>query len=503
MIAPPVWIANSPPMSADQAFRPTRRPEVTVFFRNLRALVTLLLLTALLLGCDRSQTPSALEQVKQRGELIVATRNSPTTYYEGPEGPTGFEYELVSRFAEHLGVELSLITPDQFSDVLNGVENREVDLAAAGLSVTKRRERRFVFGPVYQKITPQVIYHQSQKKPRKLADLVGGDIDVVAGSSHADKLLTLRHAGHPLLAWNETADMESEELLRLVNDGFTEYTVADSNEVAMARRFYTNLRVAFDLSKPESLAWAFPKSRDRSLVKEAEKFFKALKASGDLAQLHERFYGHVKNMSPITTRSFVRHANERLPALRPYFEAAAKESGFDWRLLAAIAYQESQWDPKAVSPTGVRGIMMLTLNTAKQVGIKDRRDPEQSIIGGARYFKFAVERIPERIAMPDRLWFAMAAYNVGYGHLEDARILAQKAGGDPDRWHIVEKYLPLLSKKKWYSKTRYGYARGGEPVVYVRRIRRYYDLMIWYLHEREFVEPKPQPVIPEVNLPGL
>ena len=168
----------------------------------------------------------------------------------------------------------------------------------------------------------------------------------------------------------------------------------------------------------------------------------------------------------------------RLPLFQQFFEDAGKKQGLDWRLLAAIGYQESFWDPKARSPTGVRGIMMLTEETAKQMDIADLLDPQQSIDGGARYLRHLIDRLPERIIGTDRLWLALAAYNIGLYHLEDARVLTQKQGGDPDRWNDVKQRLPLLADPTWAAKVKYGAARGMEPVVFVNHVRTYYDVLV-------------------------
>ncbi|HET9679599.1 MAG TPA: transglycosylase SLT domain-containing protein, partial [Gammaproteobacteria bacterium] len=173
------------------------------------------------------------------------------------------------------------------------------------------------------------------------------------------------------------------------------------------------------------------------------------------------------------------------------FKKAAKQFNVDWRLLAAIGYQESHWDPTAVSPTGVRGLMMLTKVTAHSLGIYNRTDPKKSIFGGAEYIAYMHSRIPEDIPEPDRTWMALAAYNVGISHLEDARVITEIRGGDPDRWVDVRENLPLLSQKKWYSRTSHGYARGMEPVIYVENIRSYYDILVWTTSQSE-----PEPATP-------
>jgi membrane-bound lytic murein transglycosylase F len=169
----------------------------------------------------------------------------------------------------------------------------------------------------------------------------------------------------------------------------------------------------------------------------------------------------------------------RLPLYKQWFVEAAEQSSQDWRLLAAIGYQESKWNPRATSPSGARGLMQLMGETASAAKVTDLSDARQSIFGGARYFRQVYEKIPSHVPEPDRTWFALAAYNIGYGHVEDARVLAQKAGHDPDSWQDVRKYLPLLEQERWYTQTENGYARGREPVHYVDNVRGYRDLLEW------------------------
>ena len=445
-----------------------------------------------LAACGRP--PTELEQVKAHNELIVITRNSPTTYFEGPDGPTGLEYDLAKRFAEYLGVELRMVVPANFSDILPLTALGNANLAAAGLTITDKRKEKVRFGPVYQEITPQLVYRSGSTRPKTLADL-DGILEVVAGSSHEEQLEKLQE-DYPALAWQTNAELESDELLALVWQQLIEYTIADSNEVAVNRRFYPELKPAFDISPPKPLAWAFPRSKDDSLFNAAKAFFKTIRKDGRLERLIDRYYGHIGEFDYVGTRRYQAHIEQRLPQYRDLFIKAASEVGMDWRLLAAIGYQESHWNSNAVSPTGVRGIMMLTKAAAKDLGIKDRNDPAQSIRGGARYFANMLQRMPERIPEPDRTWLALAAYNVGLGHLEDARILTQKNEGNFDRWVDVKENLPLLSKKKWFQQTRHGYARGQEPVRYVDNIRTYYDILVWLTgkdsEDKQVVQEPPQ-----------
>ena len=453
-------------------------------------ILTLILISAtalLLAGCERPK--SHLGRIKDRGELVVATRYGPTTYYEGPRGPVGLEHDLVELFARDLGVSVHYIVPENFHSIIPLVVRGEVDLAAAGLTITEKRKELVRFGPSYQEITPQLVYRRGTKRPKSLDDL-DGILEVVQDSSHEEHLRRLRKQ-HPNLVWSSNPDADDEELLYLVWEKLIDYTIADSNVLAVNQRFYPELLAAFAISDPEPLAWAFRHGEDDSLFSAAKAFFYRIRKDGTLEQLLERYYGHVQKFDYVGTRRYLRHIQTRLPRYIDYFKEAADIEGLDWRLLAAVGYQESHWNPKARSPTGVRGIMMLTLDTMRHLGLSNRLDPRESILGGARYLAMMKRKIPERIPEPDRTWLALAAYNIGFGHLEDARRLTQMLGGNPDRWADVKKYLPLLSQKKWYRKLKHGYARGREPVRYVENIRSYYDILVWQT-ERAF-RPLPEP----------
>jgi len=440
-------------------------------------LILLFVLTGLVASCT-PPTP-LLERIREAGELVVVTRNSPTTYYEGPEEIKGLEYDLVQLFAQELRVNVRFVLADSLTDIFRMINDGSAHIAAAGLTVLPSRNTRVRFGPSYQQITPQVVYRAGNRRPKAVADLVDAQLEVMAGSSHEVELRRLQRT-YPQLRWQAHLDMESEQLLYLVREEVIDYTIADSNEVALNRRYYPELKVAFDLTEePQQLAWALAHSSDSSLYQEVTRFFGKIERDGTLQQLIERYYGYVESLNFVDNRTFRRHVAQRLPGLLPWFHEAAEMTGLDWRLLAAIGYQESHWNPEAVSPTGVRGIMMLTQATAKRVEVLDRMDPRQSILGGARYLRIVEKKIPERISEPDRLWFTLAGYNVGFGHLEDARILTQRQGADPDKWADVKQRLPLLSQKKWYETARHGYARGREPVTYVDNVRSYYDLMTW------------------------
>jgi membrane-bound lytic murein transglycosylase F len=443
------------------------------------------------------QPPSLLDEVLALGELRAITRNSPTTYYTGANGPEGPEYDLIKGFATFLGVDLKLQTADRFADLIPSVESGRAHVAAAGLTITPERQKKVNFGPSYGDVKQYVIYKLGSGRPRKIDDLYGKKLEVVAGSSALETLKFVQ-ANRPKLIWTEDPNTDPAELLLEVANENIDYTVADSNLFQVYRNYLPEIRVGFELDIRDALAWAFPKRHDDTLIERAQQYFKFIEENGDLERITDRYYQQVQRFDYVGTRRFILDKATKLPEFRALFETTAERREMDWRLLAAIGYQESHWDPAAVSPTGVRGIMMLTRNTASVLGVDDRIDPEQSIAGGAQYFIRIKNRFPDSIRDPDRTWFALAAYNVGYGHVQDARILTKQEGKDPDLWVHVKKNLPRLTQHQWHSKTTHGYARGWEPVMYVENIRNYYDILIWMTKSgAEDVEPdevRPTPV---------
>ncbi|HHS83447.1 MAG TPA: membrane-bound lytic murein transglycosylase MltF [Gammaproteobacteria bacterium] len=418
-----------------------------------------------------------LENVLQNNQLVVVTRNAASTYYEDVSGPAGPEFDLVKMFAERLNVELKFVIASDLEQMFTTLAQGKAHFAAAGLTQTQDRQKLLRFTPPYQHIAQQLIYRQGSPRPKSITDLKDGKLVVVAGSSHVEQLRELR-GKYPDLTWEESLKFSNDELLQKVESGQIDYTVIDSNELELSRGFYPHVRVAFELSQEQPVGWAFSVKTDDTLYRQAVNFFVDIYNNGILEQILERYYGHISEFDYVATTTFMRHIQKRLPNYRKLFEQAAETHNFDWRLLAAMAYQESHWNPRAISPTGVRGIMMLTRITAKQMGVKKRTDPVQSIRGGSRYLRLLKDRLPPEIGEPDRNWLALAAYNIGYGHLMDARNITQQTGGNPDLWMDVKRKLPLLRDKNWYKNTVYGFARGDEAVQYVENIRSYYQILL-------------------------
>jgi membrane-bound lytic murein transglycosylase F len=437
------------------------------------------LLAALLASCSLLET--RLEQVRSAGEVVVIMPAGPTTYYVTPEGPAGFEYDLAKAFAEHLGVQLRVVALERHADVVPTLLKGGGDLVA-GLTLNDAPEAALRFTAPYQTIRQQVVYRLGSVWPQSVEQLPGRELEVRADSRHSRRLTELRRE-HPALRWLETTEKGSEELLQLVWEGLLDLTVADSHVIALNRQFFPELQLAFNIQEPEGLAWAFRADEDDTLYRAAAQFLVGQQKSGELAQLVDRYYGPASHANFINLTVYNLRIQNRLPYFQLMFEKVGKRHNLDWRLLAAIGYQESYWDPKAVSPTGVRGLMMLTAETAQRLGVKDRLDPLQSIEGGTRYLREMFERLPDTVTGQDRLWMAIAAYNVGLYHLEDARVITQAQGGDPNRWNDVKERLPLLESRKWAERAKYGFARGREPVLFVNRVRTYHDVLAKYDEE--------------------
>jgi len=434
-----------------------------------------LLLTVLLAGCTGGD---ALERIETRGELRVVTRNSPATYYSDRDGAAGLEYALAGKLAEELGVTLRMQPAFSLADIFEALRRDDADIAAAGLTLTGKRAAEFQHSIPYHLLQPQVVYRTGNPRPKGPEDLLSRRVAVLAGSSHAELLATLQQESLPTLKWEEFPGADTMALLEAVDAGRFDVAVIDSHEFAVLRNLVPRLKPAFKLETEEALVWYLPPGeRGARLRAYVDDFLQRQAMNGSLEALVQQHLSRHVAVSPITSHTFNLNVQEILPEYRGLMQQVAAEYNLDWRLLAAIAYQESHWNPLATSPTGVRGMMMLTVPTARELGVDNRLDPAQSLRGGARYLKDIRRRLPRRIGEPDRTWLALAAYNVGLGHLEDARVITQRNGGDPDQWVDVQQHLPLLQQSRHYQSTRHGYARGEEAAGFVENIRRYYNLL--------------------------
>lgn len=442
-----------------------------------------LLLSGLLLSCDSAEKTGRLDKVLQKKSLIVVTRNAPTTWYQGRDGDAGFEYELAKNFAAYLDVELKLVAKDSVSTILEMIQQGKADIAAAGLTRTAAREADFLFGDAYQEVSQQVVCRRGGARPKTVEELADVELMIPANSSYVERLQSIKLT-YPDLQWREDATLNSEIMLEKVWKKELECTIADSNIVAINRRYFPELSVRFSLGEPQSLAWALPLDAPK-LREKVKDWHKEINSNGVLDELKEKYYGYIEVFDFVDTRTLTRRIKRVLPKYQSMFKQAEKKYEIDWTLLAAQSYQESHWNPRAKSPTGVRGIMMLTQPTAKEMGVKSRLNAKENIMGGAKYLSRMQKRLPKTITDHDREWMALAAYNVGYGHLRDAFVLAKRLDKNPNLWSDLSTVLPLLGQKKYYKNLKYGYARGWEPVRYVKRIRDYQDIIVQQLQRQQ------------------
>jgi len=404
--------------------------------------------------------------------------NAGTLVFIVPETTKGakaeFDRELAQLFAERLNATLETVALPQ-DQIFTALHKHKAHLAAVSLR-SENSSTPLKFSASYQDIRELVVCNRDSTAPKRLAELIERKLEVVAGSPQEEALREARSI-LPSLQWQTRKYFSTEQLLAEVAEGTLDCTIANELQLADARNYHPNLIATIDIALPSKLAWGFPENADPELLNQAQMFFSDIRQDGTLLRLMERYYGHSNRLARMDAAAFVNEIKTTLPHYRRMFEEAASSTGLDWRLLAALAYQESQWDPLATSHTNVRGMMMLTEDTADQMNVDNRLDARESIIAGAKYLLMLKEKMPARIPEPDRTWLALAAYNQGYGHLEDARILAHRAGMNPDSWSDVKKWMPMLNQPNYYNTLIHGYARGGEAVILVENIRNYYDIL--------------------------
>ena len=419
----------------------------------------------------------ALARVRASGKLRAVSRVNPATFVVDRYGPAGIEYELARDFAASLGVELEMIPAATIGEAYAALDAGRADIAASGLTERRLAERPYLYSPSYLGVSQQVIYRAGSHKPSSIANLVGTRVMVLAQSSSADALRRAQ-AALPGLGWMESTQTDTADLLRRLTAGEIDYAVVKSHEFYMHAGLFPALDVAFDLPEPEQLAWAVSDDpANHQLFGAMEDFLARSEQDGELDLLRERFFGYLPEINRRALNAFAARAAKQLPKLEPLMRRVAAEENIDWHLLAAMSYQESHWNPRAVSRKGAAGMMMLTPRAASEVGVRDRQNMEQNLRGGARYFRKLMDELEGNISPADRELFALAAYNMGPAHLADARKLASMRGANPDLWSDVEDQLPLLAKREWREHMDYGYARGLETASFVNGVRQYHRFL--------------------------
>ncbi len=422
---------------------------------------------------------SSLQKIKRKKVLNVVLLNASSSYYLGANAPQGFEYDLLSAYAKHLGVKLHITTAHTQKEALELGKNEDIDIVSASLVKTKLREKELHFGPSYFEIQEQVVCNRTMLKtasfPRDVEELSGLKITVGEDTSYSETIRALQNDGYDVNV-SFTSTLSTEELLNAVSKHKIDCTIAASNVYALNIRYFPEISMAFSISGREQLAWVLQKGSNE-LEADMYAWLNNFNQSGKMAELKDHYYSYVLFFDYYSTKMFYKRVKTRLPKYKKLFQEAATRFGIPWTLLASISYQESHWNPKAKSFTGVRGLMMLTRHTAKLLHVKNRLDPKQSIVGGTRHLKQMLKFVPKEVEGENRLKFALAAYNIGLGHIRDAQSLAQEIGLNQNIWSDLKIVLPLLSEKKYYRNLQYGYARGEEPVKYVESIYNYRNIL--------------------------
>ncbi len=426
-------------------------------------------------------TTTTLQKIKNKKQLDIVILNSPTVYYIGAEKKLGFEYELISSYAKYIGVDLNLTVVHTVEDALQKTREKIGDITVASISMTEDRKQEFTFGPLYDTVQEELICNNKINK-NKIKDVQDiSDLNIMVGKDTSyEKTMKEISLVVDGLEFNTTSEYSSEQLLELVYKKKIDCTVVDSNIFSLNQRYYPELSKSLILGERQSLAWII-QDDDGSLNDSLYTWINSFERLGHMAELKDFYYSFLSTFDYYDTKIFYKRLKTRFPKYEKDFKGAAKKYNVPWMILAAQAYQESHWNPHAKSHTGVRGMMMITLTTAKQIGVKNRLNAKESIYGGAKYLKSIEKRLPEAIKGKSRWAFTLAAYNVGMGHIHDAQTLARELNKNPYRWNTIKEVLPLLSQKKYYKNLKHGYARGNEPVKYVTSIQNYLDL----IHNKE------------------
>lgn len=425
-----------------------------------------------------------LKAPRETGELVILTLRGPTTTQDIPgagkgkdETQTGFEHDLATLFAQELGVLPRFVVMPSYKSLIDALRENHGHIAAAGITPTIDLRNEFAFSPSYRIIQYQLVYRSDDPKPKSLRDTAGKSVAAIAETPAHDLLRELTGDYPEMILDVQPHETSQDEILQRLDDHKSDFALVDAVGFAVGKRLHPDLSAAFNVGRENKVSWAFAPITDYDLQRSAVLFFDKIRQNGTLTRLMDRYYGHINRIQPIDAESLLEKVQTMLPKLRSHFHEAQQLTGIDWRVLAAIGYQESHWESTATSPTGVRGLMMLTEDTADRMGVKNRLDPRESIIGGAKYLQLLRDTIPPRIAEPDRTWLALAAYNQGYGHLEDARILAQRMKLNADSWLDVRKAYAKLKDPEIHAALKYGFARGDEAVQFVENIRNYTDII--------------------------
>jgi membrane-bound lytic murein transglycosylase F len=406
-------------------------------------------------------------------KLIMGTTYGYTTYYIYRDEQMGFEYDLAKKFAEFLGFELVVKICDN-DKIEKMLKQNEIDFIAN--NYIKKKSKEFLYSIPYSYVDYVIVTHKKNHRIKYLKDL-NGKVFFVRKNSNFEKILKkIRKEASLDFKIVYGPDISDEEYIKKVNDDDALITVTYSNLAESVKKIYPKTRIRISISNNHPLVWVTNK-KNKWLIRKMNKFISQSIENNLINKLLKKYIQTNEDCDCFDINKFLKRMKTRFPKYEKYIKTAAKKYNLDWRLITALTYQESHFNPNAKSHTGVKGLMQLTLDTAKRMGVTDRLNPAESINGGTKYLKMLMEKFNDIENEKDKLKYALAAYNLGLNHVYDAMKLAKKLGKNPKKWEDVATTLILLSDKKYYRQTEYGYCRGWEAVSHVKNVLNYYDIL--------------------------
>lgn len=417
---------------------------------------------------------SDFEGIKQRKTLRMLTRNNPASYFLWKGELMGFEYELVKRFSEKHKLRLEVVVVPPEENLIEWLMAGRGDLVASAMTISDaRREKGVEFTRYYNKVNEQFVSSEGKPKIDDVKDLEGRTLVVKKQHAYWKTANSVLESGISFQLVTAPDSETSVDILNKVNSGEYDATLIDSHLLATESKFLPNVFPGLKLEPARKHGWAVRKE-NTELLKELNSYIKQ--------NYRGLFFNLTYNKYFKNTKRIGKYQGERLNVgenLSPYDELVqplAQSHQFDWRLVISQMYQESRFDPSAKSFAGALGLMQVMPRTADELGYQLPLTPETGINAGVEYLNWTRDRFEDYLPIDERLWFSLAAYNAGFGHVRDARRLAAQKGWRDDKWFgHVENAMLLLSKKEYYRNARFGYVRGKEPVNYVREIRDRYN----------------------------
>ena len=431
-----------------------------------------------------------LSEILERGYINAAVDYSSTTYFVYRGEIMGFEYEILKMLEEYFKIRVNIIVLPSIEAAISRLNKGEVDIIAYPLTITKERKKIIAFTTHYSSQSQVLV----QRKPqnwrdmklheiektliRNQVDLIDKEIHVLNHSSYINALESLsEQIGGDIIIEEDDPNVDTEQLIKNVAEGKYDYTVSDENIAYVNKSYYPILDVETPVSFPRRIAWAV-RMNAPELLDTLDFGLNRLKKAGMINILYGKYYKSSRKAREIAKSDYSSFSGQKLSPYDDLFKENALRVKWDWRLLAAMVYQESRFDPKTTSWAGAQGLLQMMPATAREQGVKDRTNPEQNLAGGTKYLIWLEKQWKPRVEDPDeQLKFVLASYNVGIGHVYDACALTEKFEGDPTKWVDVRENLLKLSSHKYYSDpvVKVGYARGSEPVAYVDEILLRYE----------------------------